>query len=496
MLQVFAQELDPVVDSFECNYIGNVGRGGRRRQASLWSQFLRTVAVLRTNNSVEGWDNVFSGSVNNVHPSVRDLALKLQREEASIAALSERLGVGYHLQMPQNKYRLLNARVNILLSRTTRKARAGGRPSRLTADQEQAIVATVRKRNDLRLSEIQQMIADDEETFSGSKFTSPQENMALPESTLAVLTLLREKKTSVQSAINSTTNVLERRSKRTQKESMTALFIPKLPGLIKKFLMEGEVIKDLLYIMEAFDSRALVFSSKGKDLDAITEVFALVLRSCREEETLNQCISTMSSYMSRPNLTAALKRNLELILSENMQTLTSSMIQVMHLPEDQTASNSTFEALGLSLSLLVKLCHQMDLDLISREIFPKLLKLLQTSNLPDDILKNALLCCQAEVMWSYKRSEADKQDASLAMERNWYPLFDICLKLLERQCSFSVGIATFLVMSDLSMLSSLLPQPRRDSSKWTVNVPAHIFAILHQMALEAMEELAAENGKL
>ena len=62
----------------------------------------------------------------------------------------------------------------------------------------------------------------------------------------------------------SVSQMLERRSKKTQKESMTALFIPKLPGLIKKFLIEGEVIKDLLYIMEAFDSRALIFSSKGK----------------------------------------------------------------------------------------------------------------------------------------------------------------------------------------------------------------------------------------
>ena len=79
-----------------------------------------------------------------------------------------------------------------------------------------------------------------------------------------------------------------------------------------------------------------------QDLDAITEVFALVLRSCREEETLDQCISTMSSYMSRPNLTAALRRNLELILSENIQTLTSCMIQVTHLPEVSSVSTLMF----------------------------------------------------------------------------------------------------------------------------------------------------------
>ncbi|CAG0885555.1 unnamed protein product [Darwinula stevensoni] len=101
---------------FESNYIGNVGRGGRRRQPlfppSLWSQYQRTVAGLpRTNDSVEGSHNTFRGSVNKVHLSVRALALKLQREEVSVAALSECLGAGHQLPMPQKKYRLLNGRV-------------------------------------------------------------------------------------------------------------------------------------------------------------------------------------------------------------------------------------------------------------------------------------------------------------------------------------------------------------------------------------------------
>ncbi|CAG0878566.1 unnamed protein product [Darwinula stevensoni] len=117
----FPRELDPILDYFESNYIGNVGRGGRRRQPLfpplLWSQYQRTVAGLpRTNNSVEGWHNAFSSSVNKAHPSVQALALKLQREEASVAALSERLGAGHQLPVPQKKYRLLNGRVKIVVS--------------------------------------------------------------------------------------------------------------------------------------------------------------------------------------------------------------------------------------------------------------------------------------------------------------------------------------------------------------------------------------------
>jgi hypothetical protein len=117
----FPRELHPIVDYFESNYIGNVGRGGRRRQPlfppSLWSQYQRTVVGLpRTNNSVEGWHNAFSGSVNKAHPSVRALVLKLQREEASVAALSERLGAGHKLPMPQKKYRRVNGRVKNVVS--------------------------------------------------------------------------------------------------------------------------------------------------------------------------------------------------------------------------------------------------------------------------------------------------------------------------------------------------------------------------------------------
>ena len=117
----FPRELDSVVDYFESNYIGNINRGGRRRQPlfppSLWTQYQRTVDGLpRTNNSVEGWHNAFSGSINKAHPSVRALALRLQREEASMAALSERLKAGDHPPMPHKKYRRVNERLKTVIS--------------------------------------------------------------------------------------------------------------------------------------------------------------------------------------------------------------------------------------------------------------------------------------------------------------------------------------------------------------------------------------------
>ncbi|CAG0878556.1 unnamed protein product, partial [Darwinula stevensoni] len=65
----------------------------------------------QNHNSVEGWHNPISGSVNKAHFSVRALG-----SEASTRSLSERLGAGHQLPMPQKKYRRLNGRVKMVVS--------------------------------------------------------------------------------------------------------------------------------------------------------------------------------------------------------------------------------------------------------------------------------------------------------------------------------------------------------------------------------------------
>jgi hypothetical protein len=105
----FPDELDPVVDYFEATYIGNIGRGGRRRRPlfahGLWSQNERVIDNLpRTTNSLEGWHNAFNGMVNKAHASVPSLIAKLQTEEASTSVAVERFVAGHPPQKKKKKY--------------------------------------------------------------------------------------------------------------------------------------------------------------------------------------------------------------------------------------------------------------------------------------------------------------------------------------------------------------------------------------------------------
>jgi MULE transposase domain len=116
----FPDELDPVVDYFESTYIGNIGRGGRRRRPlfshALWSQRQRVIDNLpRTTNSLEGWHNAFNRTVNKAHASVPALASKLQQEEASVAVAVERFRAGHPQQKKKKKYAAVDLRLRNLL---------------------------------------------------------------------------------------------------------------------------------------------------------------------------------------------------------------------------------------------------------------------------------------------------------------------------------------------------------------------------------------------
>ncbi|XP_025407409.1 uncharacterized protein LOC112681362 [Sipha flava] len=67
--------LTPLTNYFEDTWIGRVDRRNRRKPAlfpvSLWNchAYLKE-NILRTNNSVEGWHNIFSSTLNVIHPNI------------------------------------------------------------------------------------------------------------------------------------------------------------------------------------------------------------------------------------------------------------------------------------------------------------------------------------------------------------------------------------------------------------------------------------------
>ncbi|KAL4085498.1 hypothetical protein QTP88_027356 [Uroleucon formosanum] len=80
--------LMPIIDYFEGTWIGRLHRRGQRRDPiipiSVWNCYDLVAADLpRTNNSVEGWHNCFSSTLNSSkHPSIWRFIHALQKEES------------------------------------------------------------------------------------------------------------------------------------------------------------------------------------------------------------------------------------------------------------------------------------------------------------------------------------------------------------------------------------------------------------------------------
>jgi len=121
----YPDELDAVVDYFESVYIGNIGRGSRRRRPtfphSLWSQYHRVLNDLpRTTNSLEGWHNALKGVLLNVaHPSMPAFVTKIRLEESSAAHRIERIVAGHPPQHKRKKYQDVDDRIKSIVTSYT-----------------------------------------------------------------------------------------------------------------------------------------------------------------------------------------------------------------------------------------------------------------------------------------------------------------------------------------------------------------------------------------
>ena len=79
-------ELQPIMDYFECIYFGRRTRHGRRSPSfplAFWSMWDRMQDRLpRTNNSVEGWHCRFQANIGASHPNIWSFLSVLKKEEA------------------------------------------------------------------------------------------------------------------------------------------------------------------------------------------------------------------------------------------------------------------------------------------------------------------------------------------------------------------------------------------------------------------------------
>jgi len=84
---IHEESLTPMVNYFKDTWIGRMDRRNRRKPTlfliNLWNCYL-TENIPRTNNSVEDWHNIFSSTLNVIHPSIWRCIEAFKKEESLI----------------------------------------------------------------------------------------------------------------------------------------------------------------------------------------------------------------------------------------------------------------------------------------------------------------------------------------------------------------------------------------------------------------------------
>ena len=117
----FPENLTPLLDYWEDNYIGRLRRLNRRSQPffpiRLWNMYDRVINNLpRTNNSVEGWHHAFQNTLDCHHPSIYKLLQYLHNEQQHNRILVQRYRDGHRRpESSKNKYIKLTRRLRTVV---------------------------------------------------------------------------------------------------------------------------------------------------------------------------------------------------------------------------------------------------------------------------------------------------------------------------------------------------------------------------------------------
>ena len=107
--------LEQWLNYFLRTWVGPMRRNVRRQpmySVAWWNVHQRVLDDrARTNKSIEGWHRAFDQRVGCTHPSLRRLADKLCKEQASFELLIEQFQAGLSLPPQKKQYRLRAARI-------------------------------------------------------------------------------------------------------------------------------------------------------------------------------------------------------------------------------------------------------------------------------------------------------------------------------------------------------------------------------------------------
>lgn len=103
------EEIQPVIDYFEDNFIGRPVRNGRRPpkfSISMWNSYNRVKDGLpRTNNSIEGWHKALQSHIGAHHPNFWKFFRIIQREQAMMETNLEQINNGQDAPPQRKQYK-------------------------------------------------------------------------------------------------------------------------------------------------------------------------------------------------------------------------------------------------------------------------------------------------------------------------------------------------------------------------------------------------------
>ena len=114
--------LSPLFEFFEDNYIGRYGRGGRRRRprfsTETWNVRTRCVDGLpRTNNKIEGWHRALQQQFSGDHPSIWRFFRGIKKEQALQHATLVQYRAGQPCAPERKEYQRVNRNIRNIINR-------------------------------------------------------------------------------------------------------------------------------------------------------------------------------------------------------------------------------------------------------------------------------------------------------------------------------------------------------------------------------------------
>ncbi|XP_073510897.1 cohesin subunit SA-3 [Phyllobates terribilis] len=255
-----------------------------------------------------------------------------------------------------------------------------------------------------------------------------------------------------------TKKILSAKDKKTHSEDRLRLsrhMIVTLPPLLAKFSADEDKMRALLKVVEYLELEIYSTERLEKNLDLLLTQVQDILEKHTEPPVLEACSRTLYVLCDQD---LAFSKRTDIVLSQLLDRLTAhfqnhlpDILQVMDLDEDDVYNTA---ATMKRLSALYS-AH----DLTRWELFEPCCHILQkaidTSEVPEQIVVPALVCCHFSLLWdlSHHSKSEPSEDSLVALRKRRRLFVSLCQSLLS-DVHCRVREQAFILLSDLLVVFS------------------------------------------